>query len=150
MRLSVLGQSPISEEMTGADALHNSVDLARLSERLGYHRYWVAEHHGTPMLASPAPEVLIAAIASATGRLRVGCGGVMLPHSSPVKVAEVFSMLAGLYPHRIDLGLGRAEASKRWPKSTAQRSDGRARGAPSATFSPLSGEKALRVSTRAR
>ena len=108
MRISVLDQSPISEGMTGADALHNSVDLARFSEQLGYHRYWVAEHHGTPMLASPAPEVLIAAIASATERLRVGSGGVMLPHYSPVKVAEVFSMLAGLYPRRIDLGLGRA------------------------------------------
>jgi luciferase family oxidoreductase group 1 len=94
--------------MTGADALRNSVDLARFTEGLGYHRYWVAEHHGTPMLASPAPEVLIAAIASATSRLRVGSGGVMLPHYSPVKVAEVFSMLAGLYPNRIDLGLGRA------------------------------------------
>lgn len=108
MRISVLDQSPISEGMTGAGALQNSVDLARLTEQLGYHRYWVAEHHGTPMLASPAPEVLIAAIASATGRLRVGSGGVMLPHYSPVKVAEVFSMLAGLYPRRIDLGLGRA------------------------------------------
>ena len=108
MRISVLDQSPISERMTGADALRNSVDLARFTEQLGYHRYWVAEHHGTPMLASPAPEILIAAIASATERLRVGSGGVMLPHYSPVKVAEVFSMLAGLYPHRIDLGLGRA------------------------------------------
>jgi len=108
MRISVLDQSPVSEGMTGADALRNSVDLARFTEGLGYHRYWVAEHHGTPMLASPAPEVLIAAIASVTTRLRVGSGGVMLPHYSPVKVAEVFSMLAGLYPHRIDLGLGRA------------------------------------------
>lgn len=108
MRISVLDQSPISEGMTGADALHNSVDLACFSEQLGYNRYWVAEHHGTPMLASPAPEVLIAAIGSATERLRVGSGGVMLPHYSPVKVAEVFSMLAGLYPGRVDLGLGRA------------------------------------------
>src|SRR5450432_1030733 len=108
MRLSVLDQSPISEGMTGADALRNSVDLARFTEALGYRRYWVAEHHGTPMLACASPEVLIGAIAAATSRIRVGSGGVMLPHYSPLKVAETFSMLAGLYPGRIDLGLGRA------------------------------------------
>src|SRR5690349_4204739 len=108
MRLSVLDQSPISEGMTGADALHNSVDLARFTESCGYQRYWVAEHHGTPMLACAAPEVLIAAIASATRDIRIGSGGVMLPHYSPVKVAESFSMLSALFPHRIDLGLGRA------------------------------------------
>jgi luciferase family oxidoreductase group 1 len=108
IRLSVLDQSPISEGMTGADALRNSVDLARFTDELGYERYWVAEHHGTPMLACAAPEVLIAAIASATKRIRVGSGGVMLPHYSPVKVAEVFSMLSALYGDRIDLGLGRA------------------------------------------
>ena len=94
--------------MTGAEALKNSIDLARFTESLGYNRYWIAEHHGTPMLASPAPEILIGAIASATERIRVGSGGIMLPHYSPVKVAEVFSMLAGLHPRRIDLGLGRA------------------------------------------
>src|SRR6202171_1271695 len=108
MILSVLDQSPVSEGSSGAAALHNSVDLARHTEALGYHRYWVAEHHGTPMLACASPEVLIAAIAAATSRLRVGSGGVMLPHYSPLKVAETFSMLAGLYPNRIDLGIGRA------------------------------------------
>jgi luciferase family oxidoreductase group 1 len=108
MILSVLDQSPISEGATGADALRNSVDLAQFTERLGYQRYWVAEHHGTPMLACASPEVLIAAIACATSRIRVGSGGVMLPHYSPVKVAETFSMLAGLFGDRIDLGLGRA------------------------------------------
>ena len=82
IRLSVLDQSPISEGMTGADALRNSVDLARFTEELGYERYWVAEHHGTPMLACAAPEVLIAAIASATKRIRAGSGGVMLPYYS--------------------------------------------------------------------
>src|SRR3712207_4766136 len=106
--LSVLDQSPISEGSTGADALHNTLDLARLADDLGYHRYWVAEHHGTPMLACAAPEVLIGPIAGATERIRVGSGGVMLPHYSPVKVAEAFSILAGLFPGRIDLGLGRA------------------------------------------
>ena len=106
--LSVLDQSPISEGSTGADALRNSVDLARHAEALGYQRYWVAEHHGTPALACASPEVLIAAIAAATTTMRVGSGGVMLPHYSPLKVAETFTMLAALNPGRIDLGLGRA------------------------------------------
>jgi luciferase family oxidoreductase group 1 len=108
LRLSVLDQAPISEDATGADALRNSVDLARLAESLGYERYWVAEHHGTPALACASPEVLIASIAAATSRIRVGSGGVMLPHYSPLKVAETFSMLAALAPGRIDLGIGRA------------------------------------------
>jgi luciferase family oxidoreductase group 1 len=107
-RLSVLDQSPIPEGSTGADALHNTLDLARLADQLGYVRYWVAEHHGTPGLASAAPEVLIGPIAAATERIRVGSGGIMLPHYSPFKVAETFSALSGLYPGRIDLGLGRA------------------------------------------
>ncbi len=108
MRLSVLDQSPISAGSTGPEALANTLDLARHADRLGYHRYWVAEHHGGPMLAGPAPEVLIGPIAAATERIRVGSGGVMLPHYSPLKVAEAFSVLAGLHPGRIDLGLGRA------------------------------------------
>ena len=108
MRVSVLDQSPISEGMTGSQALHNTIDLARLADRLGYHRYWVAEHHGGVMLAGPSPEALIGPIASATSGIRVGSGGVMLPHYSPFKVAETFSLLAGLFPGRIDLGVGRA------------------------------------------
>jgi luciferase family oxidoreductase group 1 len=107
-RLSVLDQSPISQGSSGAQALANTLDLARLADRLGYHRYWVAEHHGGPMLAGPSPEALIGPIAAATTRIRVGSGGVMLPHYSPLKVAETFSLLAGLFPRRIDLGLGRA------------------------------------------
>ena len=108
MRLSVLDQSPISEGSTGADALGNSVDLAKLADGLGFHRYWVAEHHGTPMLACASPEALIGPIAAVTSRIRVGSGGVMLPHYSPLKVAETFSMFAGLFPDRIDLAVGRA------------------------------------------
>ena len=108
MLLSVLDQSPISEGSSGAQALHNTLDLARLADRLGYHRYWVAEHHGGPMLASASPEALIGPIADATAGIRVGSGGVMLPHYSPFKVAETFTILAALYPGRIDLGLGRA------------------------------------------
>src|SRR4051794_35968767 len=108
VRLSVLDQSPVSEGSTGAQALRNTLDLARLADALGYHRYWVAEHHGGPMLAGPSPEALIGPIAAATERLRVGSGGVMLPHYSPLKVAETFSLLSGLFPGRIDLALGRA------------------------------------------
>jgi luciferase family oxidoreductase group 1 len=93
------------------DAVANTLDLARLCEDLGYHRYWVAEHHGTPMLAGTSPEILIAAIGAHTKRIRVGSGGVMLPHYSPLKVAEVFSVLSALYPERIDLGLGRASGT---------------------------------------
>jgi luciferase family oxidoreductase group 1 len=91
--------------------LRNSVDLAAAVERAGYHRYWVAEHHGTPMLACASPEVLIGAIAATTDRIRVGSGGVMLPHYSPLKVAETFSMLSALHSDRIDLAVGRAPGS---------------------------------------
>ena len=104
----MLDQSPVAEGSTGAQALRNSIDLARHAERLGYGRYWVAEHHGGPLLAGASPEALIGPIASATRTLRVGSGGVMLPHYSPLKVAESFSVLSGLFPGRIDLGIGRA------------------------------------------
>jgi luciferase family oxidoreductase group 1 len=106
--LSVLDQSPVPEGLQSTDALRNTLDLAAWCESLGYHRYWVAEHHGGPMLAGASPEVLVAAIAGATDRIRVGSGGVMLPHYSPLKVAETFSILSALHPGRIDLGLGRA------------------------------------------
>src|SRR5579859_4583291 len=108
MRLSVLDQSPIAEDSTGREALHNTLDLAVLTDALGYHRYWVAEHHGGPMLASASPEALIGPIAASTSSIRVGSGGVMLPHYSPLKVAETFTILAALFPDRIDLGIGRA------------------------------------------
>jgi luciferase family oxidoreductase group 1 len=111
MRISVLDQSPVPEGATGAEALRNTLDLARLADELGYHRYWVAEHHGGGMVAGPSPEVLIGPIAAATQRLRVGSGGVMLPHYSPLKVAESFSVLAGLFGDRIDLALGRASGT---------------------------------------
>src|SRR5271155_3343141 len=106
--LSILDQSPISEGSSGAQALQNTLALARLADQLGYHSYWVAEHHGGPMLAGHTPEAPIGPIAAATTRIRVGSGGVMLPHYSPFKVAETFSLLAGLFPGRIDLALGGA------------------------------------------
>jgi luciferase family oxidoreductase group 1 len=111
VRLSVLDQSPISEGMSTGDALRHSVDLARAADRLGYTRYWVAEHHASRMLACASPEALIGPIASATRAIRVGSGGVMLPHYSPLKVAETFRMLAALYPGRVDLAVGRAPGS---------------------------------------
>jgi alkanesulfonate monooxygenase SsuD/methylene tetrahydromethanopterin reductase-like flavin-dependent oxidoreductase (luciferase family) len=121
MRISVLDQSPISEGSSGPEALRNTIDLARLADELGYTRYWVAEHHGGAMLAGPSPEALIGPIASATERIRVGSGGVMLPHYSPLKVAENFSLLAGLFPGRIDLGLGRAPGTDQLTMFALQR-----------------------------
>ncbi len=108
MRLSVLDQSPVSVGMEPAQALLNSIELARRADEWGYHRYWIAEHHGTDALASPAPEILIARVGAETARIRIGSGGVMLPHYSSLKVAEVFRMLHALTPGRVDLGVGRA------------------------------------------
>ncbi|MGH7841506.1 MAG: LLM class flavin-dependent oxidoreductase [Candidatus Binataceae bacterium] len=108
MKLSVIDQSPVPEGCTPADALRNTIELARLADRLGYARYWIAEHHAIPALASPAPEILIARVAAETAAIRVGSGGVMLPHYSPLKVVESFKLLHALYPNRIDLGIGRA------------------------------------------
>ena len=106
--LSVLDLSPVSAGSTAAQALRNSLDLARLADQLGYVRYWVAEHHNLPSIASSAPEIMIGQIAAVTTRIRVGSGGVMLPNHAPLMVAERFKVLEALYPGRIDLGLGRA------------------------------------------
>lgn len=110
-KLSVLDQTPVPEGLTGGDALRNTIDLAKAADELGYYRYWLAEHHGLS-LAGPAPEVLAGPVAAATQRIRVGSGGVMLPHYSPFKVAESFSLLSGLFPGRIDLALGRASGTE--------------------------------------
>ncbi len=106
--LSILDQSPVAEGRTAADAIVDTLDLARLGDRLGYRRYWVAEHHASPALAGAAPELLIGPIARETEHIRVGSGGVMLPHYSPFKVAESFMLLSAMAPGRIDLGIGRA------------------------------------------
>src|SRR5512147_2091314 len=106
--LSVLDLAPI---VTGADAalaLKNSLDLARHTERWGYRRYWVAEHHNMPGIASAATSVVIGHIAGGTSTIRVGAGGIMLPNHAPLVIAEQFGTLAALFPGRIDLGLGRA------------------------------------------
>jgi luciferase family oxidoreductase group 1 len=106
--VGVLDVSPVVEGSTSGEALRNTIDLATVVDRLGYHRYWLAEHHGMDGIASAAPEVLIGHVASATQHLRVGAGGIMLPNHAPLKVAEVFRVLEALHPGRIDLGLGRA------------------------------------------
>jgi len=106
--LSILDLSPVSAGSTGAQALRNSLDLARLADGLGYVRYWVAEHHNLPSIASSAPDIMIGPIAAITTRMRIGSGGVMLPNHAPLMVAERFKVLEALYPGRIDLGLGRA------------------------------------------
>ncbi len=108
LRLSVLDQSPVPAGHTAGEALANSLDLAQHADRLGYTRLWYSEHHAMEMLACTAPEILITRAAAATKRIRVGSGGVMLPHYSAFKVAEVFSTLHAMFPGRIDLGIGRA------------------------------------------
>jgi luciferase family oxidoreductase group 1 len=107
-RFSVLDRSRVREGHTAAEALRDTVRLAREVEALGYHRFWVAEHHGVPGVAGSAPTVLAAAVAAATRTLRVGTGGVMLPNHRPLVVAEQFGVLEALYPGRIDMGLGRS------------------------------------------
>jgi luciferase family oxidoreductase group 1 len=109
--LSVLDQSPIRRGGTARQAVMETLELARAADRLGYHRYWIAEHHNSSGLASASPEILIAEVASRTERIRVGSGGVMLTHYSALKVAEQFRMLETLHPGRIDLGVGRAPGS---------------------------------------
>jgi luciferase family oxidoreductase group 1 len=111
LRLSVLDQSPVREGQNPAEAVRETLDLAQAADWLGYHRYWLAEHHATPGLAGAAPEILIAEVATRTRRIRVGSGGVMLTHYSALKVAEQFRMLETLHPGRIDLGIGRAPGS---------------------------------------
>ncbi|MGI5292945.1 LLM class flavin-dependent oxidoreductase [Nonomuraea polychroma] len=113
VRLSVLDTSPIVQGSTPRPALHNTVDLAVLADALGYHRYWVPEHHGMRGVASSAPAVLVGHLANATQHLRVGAGGVLLPNHAPIVVAEQFGTLAALHPGRIDLGLGRAPGGPR-------------------------------------
>ena len=111
LRLSVLDQSPVRSGGTPADAIAETLELAQAAERLGYHRYWLAEHHSTPGLADASPEILIGQVAARTARIRIGAGGIMLTHYSALKVAETFRMLETLFPGRIDLGIGRAPGS---------------------------------------
>lgn len=108
LALSVLDQSLARSPDQAGVALQETLQMAQWCEQLGYKRFWVSEHHAFPSVAGSAPEVLLAAIGAATNSIRIGSGGIMLPHYSPYKVAEVFSLLANLYPDRVDLGIGRA------------------------------------------
>src|SRR3954452_16037425 len=109
--LSILDLSPVIEGGDAAQAFRNTVDLAQHAEKWGYHRYWLAEHHNMPGIASAATSVVIGHVAGATKTIRVGAGGVMLPNHAPLVVAEQFGTLESLYPDRIDLALGRAPGS---------------------------------------
>ncbi|MDQ0903761.1 MULTISPECIES: LLM class flavin-dependent oxidoreductase [unclassified Paenibacillus] len=108
LKLSILDQSPVSSGFTHSEALQQTIGLAQVADRLGYTRFWVSEHHNSAGLAGSSPEVLLSTLAARTSRIRLGSGGVLLPHYSPYKVAENFRMLEALYPGRIDLGIGRA------------------------------------------
>src|SRR3984885_4721952 len=109
--LSVLALAPVPEGSNAGQALRNSFDLARHAEALGYQRYWMAEHHNMPGIASAATAVALAHVATGTSTIRIGAGGVMLPNHAPLIIAEQFGTLAALHPGRIDLGLGRAPGS---------------------------------------
>ena len=111
MKLSILDQSPIGVGKTPHEAIQATLDLAEAAERLGYTRYWLAEHHSSNTLADASPEILLAAMSARTKEIRIGSGGVMLSHYSSFKVAEVFRMLEALAPGRVDMGIGRAPGS---------------------------------------
>lgn len=121
--LSILDQSPIIGAATPIDAVRRSIELASLADRLGYHRYWCAEHHGLLGLADASPEILLARLGAETKGIRLGTGGIMMPYYAPFKIAEQFRMLEALYPGRIDLGLGRAPGGH--PRTARVLYDGR-------------------------
>jgi luciferase family oxidoreductase group 1 len=128
--LSILDLAPIVEGGTATDALRNSLDLAQHAERLGYNRFWLAEHHNAAGIASAATAVVIAHVAAGTSTIRVGAGGVMLPNHSPLVIAEQFGTLAALHPGRIDLGLGRAPGTDQLTFRALRRSPSSSDGFP--------------------
>jgi len=113
LKLSILDQSPVAEGSSPAQALQNSIELARHVDRLGYSRFWMSEHHAMQTLACTAPEILLARMGAETQRIRIGSGGIMMPNHSTLKVAENFRMLEALFPGRVDLGMGRAPGTDR-------------------------------------
>ena len=128
--ISLLDKSPIADGATAKDALQFTVQLAKRAEALGFKRFWIAEHHGSPGLASSAPEIVVSHVLAHTSRIRVGSGGVMLQHYSPFKVAETFKVLAALGPGRVDLGVGKAPGglpfttrALQWRHDKANRAD---------------------------
>jgi alkanesulfonate monooxygenase SsuD/methylene tetrahydromethanopterin reductase-like flavin-dependent oxidoreductase (luciferase family) len=137
--LSILDLAPVVEGSTHAQALRNSLDLARHAEEAGYLRYWIAEHHFSPGVAAASPAVLIAAIAAATARIRVGSGAVQLGHQTPLAVVEAFGTLSGLYPGRIDLGLGRS-GQRRLEERRQQAGGSQSSGGPRGAAGGVAGE----------
>jgi luciferase family oxidoreductase group 1 len=121
--LSILDLSPVGAGVSPSQAIRDSVELARTADRLGYTRYWVAEHHNMASIATSAPEVMIAHIAAVTARIRVGAGGIMIPNHTPLRVVEIFRTLEALHPGRIDLGLGRAPGTDPVTSAALRRSD---------------------------
>src|SRR5688572_31669476 len=120
--LSVLDLSPVPEGSTAGQSLRNTLDLARHAERLGYNRFWLAEHHNMPGIASAATSVVIGHVAAGTSTIRVGAGGIMLPNHAPLVIAEQFGTLATLFPDRIDLGLGRPPGTDQVTRQAPRRS----------------------------
>ena len=127
LRLSILDQSPIISGHTPAQAIAETIELAIAAEKLGYSRYWLAEHHSLAALADPCPEILVTRVAAATSTIRVGTGGILLPYYSAFKIAEQFRMLEALFPQRIDLGIGRAPGGD--PTTALAMGEGRYSGA---------------------
>lgn len=125
IKLSILDQSPIAYGSHAREAINQTIQVAQTAERLGFHRFWVSEHHDASSLAGSTPEILMTHLAAKTNTIRIGSGGVMLPHYSAYKVAENFRMLEALYPHRIDIGLGRAPGGM--PRSTLALQEGKVR-----------------------
>src|SRR5688500_17958891 len=142
LKLSVLDQTPIRRGSNAVEALQESVELVRLAEALGYTRYWISEHRNNGTLACAAPEILLARLGAETTHIRLGSGGIMLPNHSTLKVAENFRLLEGLFPGRIDLGIGRAPGGDRLTASLLN---------PSNTFDPQEYVQQIgRASCRAR
>ena len=110
MKLSILDYVPIFENRNASDALNHSIELAQLAEQLGYERYWVAEHHQVLSVASSAPEMIMMSLLEQTNHIRIGSGGIMMPHYSPYKVAEQFKIMEARHPKRVDLALGRSKS----------------------------------------
>ena len=119
--LSILDLFPVGVDAKPSQVIRQSVDIARIAEELGFVRYWVAEHHNMPSIATSAPEVLIAHLANATQRIRIGAGGIMLPNHTPLRIVEIFRTLEALHPNRIDLGLGRAPGTDPVTAAASQR-----------------------------
>ena len=146
LKLSILDQSPVHDDEGPADALRHTIELARKAEEWGYHRFWVAEHHGSGRVMGSSPEVLVSHLLAHTSRIRVGSGGVMLQHYSPYKVAENFNVLSSLAPGRVDLGIGRGPGGL--PRSTAALRRGVLRQAPDGRTEQLQYEPGMTLAEK--